>query len=480
MRSNWWADVVEPAFVALTEGIWVAVLYLLFEVVGRTPITLSPLLFVLVAGAAAQVSPRLNRFGSARWQIVSLASVVVGLIGSLLGPGVLASLLGGDPGGAFGAHPGGWLLGLAAFRGMVGAGSLDDPDGASRPFVRGVMALTVIWLYSGLLPAATVATFRDAALGPTLVFATVGTADIGLRRVHAIGAPAGIEWWRNRAWLGTLALLVVVLALLAVSLAGELVVAIPAVLGLSGFGEVAILTLVILALAGGRLGERRPRQSRLKGYVALAIFLIIGAVIYHFLHPDTGLSPAAGGAAPSVTATTSNGTLGVVIVVAVLVVIALVAIVLAQSRHRPAPPPAQGPTADDSGFVVEGPGLSWLRRARARLFGRRPDGRPASAEAAYVATLKLLEPLHGLRRLPHETPLAHANRIRRDGAGTLELDLLAADYELSRWGARTLSGLETQRAISRWDRSRTWIAAKIQAEEATRQHAEDQGASNAT
>ena len=122
MRSNWWADVVEPTFIALTEGIWVAVLYLLFEVVGRTPITLSPLLFVLVTGAAALVSPRLNRFGSARWQIVSLAAVLVGLLGSLLGPGVLGLLLGGDPGGAFSAHPGGWLLGLAAFRGMIGAG----------------------------------------------------------------------------------------------------------------------------------------------------------------------------------------------------------------------------------------------------------------------------------------------------------------------------------------------------------------------
>jgi hypothetical protein len=477
MRSNWWADVVEPVFIALTEGIWVAVLYLLFEVVGRTPITLNPVLFVLVTGVAALISPHLNRFGSARWQVVTLASVGVGLIGSLLGPGVLGTLLRGDPGGAFAVHPGGWLLGLASFRGMIGAGSLDDPDGASRPFVRGVIALTVIWLYSGLLPAATIATFRDAAIGPTLVFATVGTAAIGLRRVHAIGAPAGIEWWRNRAWLATLAGLVLVLAILAVSLAGELVVAIPAVLGLSGFAELAIFALVILALAGSRRGEQRPRRSHLRSYLALAIFLVIGAVVYHFLHPDTGLPPSAAGTARSVTATTSNGTLGVVLVVAVLGLVALVAILLAQSRHRPLPPPEIGATSDDSAFEVEGPGWSWLRRAQARLFGRRPEGRPANAEAAYVATLKLLEPLQGQRRLPHETPKAHAGRIRRDGAGTLELDLLAADYELSRWGARTLSGLETQRAIGRWDRSRAWIAAKIQAEEAARQHAEEHGGS---
>jgi hypothetical protein len=477
VRSNWWADVLEPAFVALTEGIWVAVLYLLFEVVGGTPIALSPVVFVAVTGGAAFMSPRLDRIGPARWQIVTLIAVVVGVAGTLLGPGALGKLLAGSPGGAFGAHPGGWLLGLAVFRGMVGAGSLDDPDGASRPFVRGVVALTVIWLYAGVLPATTVTAFRDGALGPTLVFATIGTAAIGLRRVHAIAAPVGIEWWRNRAWLGALAGLVILLAILAISLAGELVVVIPAILGLAGLAEVLLFVLVLAGLAGGRRRERRPRRSRWRAYIVLAIFLAIGAIIYHFIHPDTGLPPAAGGPGRPTVATTTNGALGVVIVVAVIVAIALSAILLAQGRRRPPPQPEIAPAGDDSAFEVEGPGLGWLRRARARLFGHRPEGRPASAEAAYVATLKLLEPLHGLRRLPHETPLAHANRIRRDGAGTLELDLLAADYELSRWGARTLSGRETRRAISRWERSRWWIAARIQAQEAARQHAEERAGS---
>jgi hypothetical protein len=129
MRSNWWAEVVEPAFIALTEGIWVAVLYLLFEVVGRTPVSLAPIVFVLVTGAAAMASPRLDRFGPARWQIVTTTAIVAGLIGTLLGPGVAGTLLAGDPVDAFAAHPGGWLLGLAVFRGMVEAGS----SGASWP-----------------------------------------------------------------------------------------------------------------------------------------------------------------------------------------------------------------------------------------------------------------------------------------------------------------------------------------------------------
>ena len=473
MRSNWWADVVETVFIALTEGIWVAVLYLLFEVVGRTPIVLGPPLFVLVAGAAALISPRLNRFGSARWQVVSLASVGIGLLGCLLGPGALGTLLRGDPGGAFSAHPGGWLLGLAAFRGMVGAGSLDDPDGASRPFVRGVIALTAIWLYSGFLPDAMNAAFREAAIGPTLVFATLGTAAIGLRRVHAIGAPAGIEWWRNGAWLASLAALIIVLAILAIAVGEELVVAIPALVGLSGFAELAIFAVVILALAASRRADRRPQRSNLAGYIALAMILVIGAVIYHFLHPGADLPPAASGAGSALGATTSNGALGVVLVAVAFVVIALVAIVVAQTRRRPLPAPEVGPAADDSDFEVEAPGWSWLRRAADRLVGQRSDSRPANAEAAYLATLMLLEPLPGERRLSHETPHAHARRLRRDGAGSLELELLAADYQLSRWGARVLSRPETRRAIGRWERSRSWIAAKIQAQEVAREHAQE-------
>ena len=477
MRSNWWAEVVEPTFIALTEGLWVAVLYLLFEVVGRTPITLAPIVFVLVTGGAALASPRLDRFGPARWQVVTLAAIIAGVVGSLVGPGVVTTLLAGDPADAFAAHPGGWLLGLAAFRGMVEAGSFDDPDRASRPFVRGVLALTVIWLYSGLLPATTVASFQDAALGPTLVFATVGAAAIGLRRVHSIAAPAGIEWWHNRAWLAALAVLAVLLAIVAILLAGELVVAIPAILGLAGFAEIALFALIVLGLAAGSRGRRRPRKSSLRGYLVLAAFLIVGAIIYRFLHPDAGLPPSAAATPRPILVATSNGTVGVVLVVALLIGIAIVAILLAQSRRRPMLLPEMAASIDDSGFEVERPGLGWLRRARARLFGHRPEGRPASAEAAYVATLNLLEPLRDLRRLPQETPQAHASRIRRDGAGTLELDLLAADYELSRWGARRLSSRETRRAIGRWDRSRTWIAAQIQAEEAVRQHAEEHGGS---
>ena len=106
--------------------------------------------------------------------------------------------------------------------GLIGVGALDDPDLAGRPFVRGVIALTLIWLYAGLLPAASLVAFRSAAIGPTVIFATVGLATVGLRRVDAIAIPAGIEWWRNLAWLAALAGLIVLLGVVAITFAGQL------------------------------------------------------------------------------------------------------------------------------------------------------------------------------------------------------------------------------------------------------------------
>lgn len=471
MRSSWWAEALEPGIVGLIEGIWVAVLYLLVETVAQTPAPIASPVFVLVAIVAALAGSRLTRLGQARWQVVTLAAVIVGVLGTMVGPGVLATLAAGDPGGAIGAHPGGWLLGLAAFRGLVGAGALDDPDRASGPFVRGIVALTLIWLYAGLLPDASQVAFRAAALGPTLVFATVGVGAIGLRRVHTIALPAGIEWWRNRAWLAALAVLVLVLALVAFPIASQLTGAIPGILGLAGFPEVAVFVLLFAWLAVPRRRPSRPRSSTLRGTVGLAILLLVGAVVYRLLHASNDQGGTGATATQHGLTTTSYGLFGIVAAVAIVFGIGVLAILLARNWRAPVSPPEPGSFSEDSGIELEAPGLAWLRRIRRRLVGERSGGRPASAQAAYLATLELLEPLRNLRRLPNETPQAHARRVRHEGGGSLDLELLAADYELSRWGRRRLSAGETRRAIGRWDRSRAWITARIEAEEVARQFA---------
>ena len=476
MRSSWRAELLGPAFVGLTEGIWVAVLYLLFETVGQTPVSVSPVVFVAVAAIAALGATRLALLGSARWQVIGLVVVIVGALGMLSGPGVLATVLAGHPADAFGSHPGGWLLGLAAFRGLIGVGALDDPDRAARPFVRGVIALALIWLYAGLLPAAGLAAFRSAAIGPTVIFATVGLATVGLRRVDAIAIPAGIEWWRNLAWLAALAGLIVVLGGIAIPFAGELTRTVPSILGLAGLPEVVFFGIFVVWLTIPRDAPRPPRRTPLRSIVVLATLIVLALIVYRLFHgtPATQTPPPAT-VLPSVPETT-NDVFAITVLVATLVVVALVAILFLRNRRRPMPGAAAGIARDRSDLEFEAPGLGWLRRARRRWFGERSAGRPRTAETAYLATLELLEPVQALRRQPVETPRGHAQRLRREGSGKLDLELLAADFELAHYGARDLPLRETRRAISRWERSRTWIAERILAEDASAQHAAEHDA----
>ena len=81
-----------------------------------------------------------------------------------------------------------------------------------------------------------------------------------------------------------------------------------------------------------------------------------------------------------------------------------------------------------------------------------------SGRSPTAATLRALEPFEGQGRGPDETPAAHARRLHEAGVGTLELDLLAADFELARWGGRSISRAEHRRAIGRWDRLRGRLA----------------------
>jgi hypothetical protein len=91
------------------------------------------------------------------------------------------------------------------------------------------------------------------------------------------------------------------------------------------------------------------------------------------------------------------------------------------------------------------------RRQRSRL--ARPA--PADAAAAYRALLADLAPRRIVRRAPGETPRDHAHRLRGDGWGRLSLELLAADYAITRFAGAELTPAEHARAIARWRRLRT-------------------------
>ena len=87
---------------------------------------------------------------------------------------------------------------------------------------------------------------------------------------------------------------------------------------------------------------------------------------------------------------------------------------------------------------------------RWRPVRRARSGAPVDAAGAYRAALEALATDPFTRRAPGETPIFHARRLRGDGAGGLGLELLAADYQLVRFGGIGLSGAEERRAMMRW------------------------------
>ena len=150
------------------------------------------------------------------------------------------------------------------------------------------------------------------------------------------------------------------------------------------------------------------------------------------------------------------------LVLALLAVAVVVAVLLflARAWRRTADPTDRPGLGDRRSRVLadadDDGSLGWALRRRLRALARR--GRPADAVAAYLATLRALEPYADLRRAEGETPAAHARRLHEAGPGSLELDLLAADFELARWGGRRISAAEDRRAIGRWERVRRRLA----------------------
>jgi hypothetical protein len=469
-----WPDVLEAGLVGLSEGAWIAVLYALIETVGQARSPLGLPIFAVIAFLGALAGPRLDQLGDGRWRVMTITSVAIGLVGMVLGSGVLAGLLAGDPGQSFGAQPGGWLLGVAAFRGMLGGGTLEDPDGATRSVVRGVILVSLAWLYAGLLPAASQEAFRSVALLPTFLFIAAGVLSAALRRVQAISVSTGTAWWRNRAWLIFLGTLLVGLTLLALPLARGLASSEPQVLGLNGFPELVILVAFVTLLLLPARDRQRPGGLSLRTVVVLTVLFVIVAALYRLLHSQDATGPAQGAGAAGSGAEAGSPVMGIFILGWVLAGVALVTILVARSWRRSHPEAGLVGYREEADFELRAPGSGWLRRAGARLRQLRPVGPPRTAEAAYLAALRELEQLPARRRLEVETPAAHARRLHREGAGSLDLDLLAADYELAHWGARTMTDSETRRAVARWERLRTRVQGWIAAEQAARAYAEAQ------
>jgi hypothetical protein len=440
MRSSWPADRlvgwILPLLAILAEGAWLTVVYVAVETTidGRPPI-LGTFELAAAAGLAALavrrglLRPDDNPF--------TFFAVVVGFgaAGWLWDDRVRSLVVAGDVAGAIGLHPGGWLLLVAAMRG-VGRGIEIDDRALTRLVLLGVPLLAVPWILGQVGAGGLRPVFVEHAFVASLTFISAGFMAAGLARLQEIGRETGVDWRTNRSWLGTvLGVLAIVLAL--------------------GVPAASLLGLPVGTVTRGLIG---PFISLL-GYLLLAVAFvaaILSAALYEALSRigivlPGPLSPRELARLPEIREYTIDQLQGPITTVVILwvAVILLAIIVLRTWVRRRARGRSRGGTEERTFSIPQG--SFRLELPRIGGFARRGRrGPPTDAVGAYLATLDDLA-AHDPPRARRETesPHAHAARVELPDLGALQ-----ADYALARYGDRHLSDAEHRRGLARWRRIR--------------------------
>ncbi|HEX5466826.1 MAG TPA: DUF4129 domain-containing protein [Candidatus Limnocylindrales bacterium] len=426
-------NLVLPALVGLVEGAWIAVIYAAWQVglaQGR------PILGPLTLALPAWLGLWWIRSGTGSGVEVSglgLLTIAAALAGAAADPAALGALLDGDPGRAVAQHAAGLLAGVAVLRGARHREpSLEDVTvGQLLRWVLPLLALP--WIVGSLAAPGVRATFVGAAFPATLLLVTAGLLAMGLARLDEIGRTAGVDLSLRRSWLLLAAAVLVAMAVVAVPAA--LLLGAPLGLVLDGlFGPLA--TLLAIALL--------PLLALAAGIVALLQLVPLHAVL-----PSAAPAASSGPVRPISSSPNADAAVAVggvfLLIVGFIALIVLVARWDARRRVGPRSLDGSGPSEERS-LALPGEGLrfgSWRPRRRQT----RP--RPTDASGAYLAWLADLEGHPGRAREPTETPAAHLARLRGQVSLPLGASLLAADFELERYGRRRLSGLETRRALGR-------------------------------
>ena len=424
-----------PVLAIVAEGAWLTVVYIAVETAidGRPPL-LGTLELAAAAGLfAVAVRRRWLRPDEAPLRFYA-ALLAVGLVGWLWSAEARAPALRGEVASAVGLHPGGWLLLIAAMRG-VGRGVEIDDRALTRLVLVGVPALAVPWTLGQLGSGELRPTFVEGAFVGSLTFVATGFMAAGLARLSEIGRETGVDWRRNRSWLGT------VLGVLALVLA-------------IGLPAAWLLGLPVDAVARGLVG---PVVS-LIGYafLALAFVAAIGsAALYEVLSRIGIVLPAPMTAdeldrLPEVREYTIDqlqGPLATIAIVWLLVAVLAIVVIRTWIRRR-ARGVAHGIREErrivfpQRAFRLKVPSLAVSR-------GRKSIS-AADGATAYLAALGELEAhRQDAARRPTETPRDHARRVAIG-----EIRLLQADYALARYRGRALTPAEDRRAVARFSRLR--------------------------
>jgi hypothetical protein len=439
MRSSWPAERLIgwllPVLAIVAEGAWLAVVYVAVEtsIDGQAPL-LGTLELAVVAGAAAAAVRRRWLLPDDRPLTFFGILIAIGATGWLWDAEVRSLVLSGDLAAAIGLHPGGWLLLVAAMRG-VGRGHEIDDRALTRLVLLGVPGLAFPWILGQLGAGDLHPVFVEHAFVASLTFIAAGFMAAGLARLQEIGRDTGVDWRTNRSWLGT------VLGVLAVVLA----IGVPAAY---------LLGLPVDTVVHGLIGP----VASLIGYAFLALAFvaaILSTALYEALSRlgfalPPPMTPEEWARLPVIREYTIEQLQGPIMTVAILwAAVALLAIIVIRTwvrrrtrgRHR-GDAEERSFSIPQRSFRLEMPRLGMPRRAR--------TGPPTDAVGAYLAALADLGAhVPAQARGDAETPHAHAARVEIPEIGGLQ-----ADYALARYGHRSLTDAEHRRALARWRRLR--------------------------
>jgi hypothetical protein len=428
--------VLLPILAVVAEGAWITVAYVAIETVmdGRAPLLGTFELSVAAGVTALGVRRRWLRPDDDPVQFLGFLAAL-GAAGWLWDATARDALLSGDMLGAISSHPGGWLTVVAAMRGVAHAIEVDD-RAVTRLVLVGVPALAIPWGLGQLGPAALRPAFVDAAFVGSLTFVAAGFIAAGLARLQEIGRETGIDWRRDRSWLGTV--LAVLAAVLVVGVPVSMLLGLPGdavargilgpLVGLLGYAFMAILTVTALVAA-----------------------LIATALQSIGLQLPAPMTPEELAALPLVAEYSPEQLRGPLTwLTAVWVVITIVLVVLLRVWVRRRLPRRRPATREERSFQL--PPRAAPVPAREHAPATRPRrGEPHDAIGAYLAALDDIaehDPANAHRS--YETPRAHAVRTR----APTDLVALQADYALARYAGRALTAPETRRALDRWRRVR--------------------------
>jgi hypothetical protein len=447
------ADILPTLLLLLAEGGWIAVAYILFEAASREAPLLPPVPMALLLAAATGAGVIAERMGPRRtgrgWPIAAIVLVaLVALVGWALAGQTRAALVSPSPLSALNRHPGGWLLGLAFFRGTGLARSRSFEAPGESPVAVGIPAIVAAYLVGGVIGQPGRGVFMETALPDAILCVCAGLVGLSLTRARAIGAGGPLDWRRNPAWLGTL--LAISVAILAVALPASFTVG-PALLLVLAALPVPLLFVGLLF----GIDRRIVRILIFTFALAIVMALILRSLIASGL---ITMSPVGRAGVSSQTDETWHTMLAAFLLAAFAVF--LVALAIATWMRKAPSPSKYG--VDEERVIERDDEASWRLWRRPHIGGLRHRGAaPRDAAEAYLASVAALERVEWLRRDPTETPAEHARRVRVALGGHPFDDLhlgrigsalgrLAADYELARFGARPLTRREDRRGLERF------------------------------